>query len=497
MKPSSLPLCRRFMRHVRSRKPLSRITAALLIMAMLMVSALPAPAYSVLTHEQIIDFIWERHMKRLLVERFPNATEDDLRKAKAYAYGGCLIQDMGYYPNGNKFFSDLLHYVRSGDFVRQLLDQAQDINELAFALGALGHYASDNQGHPAVNAAVAIEFPKLRKKYGNEVAYAADPVAHIRTEFGFDVLQVAKQRYSSDAYHDFIGFEVAQPLLERAFLNTYGLELKDIFSNEDRTLGSYRRAVSKLMPKLTQVALVIKKKDLEAVPNFEPRRFRYLISRTAYEKEWGKDYYRPGFGARLLAFLVRLLPKIGPLRALDIKPPTPETEKLYIKSVEDTVNFYDMLLTEFETRQLELPNRDYDTGNPTVAGEYTLADKTYAKLLQKLAEKDFAQVPPPLKYNILEYYSDLSRPLETKKHKHQWQETLRDLELLKAYNATEASLPVGASAHRVTTTPPRQNQERPGAPVIGRLAQRPQLREPDAKAEEFFNLLNLSFITGQ
>lgn len=422
----------------RSKGLLPRFTATVLIVAMLLFGVSPCPAYSVLTHEQIIDFVWERHFKRLLLERFPNATKDELLKAHAYAYGGCLIQDMGYYPSGNKFFSDLLHYVRSGDFVRELLYQAQDINELAFALGALAHYASDNQGHPAVNASVALVFPKLRKKYGNEVAYADDPIAHIRTEFGFDVLQVAKQRYTSDAYHDFIGFEVPQPLLDRAFANIYGLQLKDIFSNEELTLGSYRHAVSTLIPKLTQVALVVKKDELAALPNFEPRKFRYLLSRTQYEKEWGKNYYKPGFGSRFLAFLVRLLPKVGRLRALDIKPPTPETEKLYIKSVEDTVTFYDMLLTEYETRQLEVPNRDYDTGNPTSPGEYSLADKTYARLVKELARKNFDTVSPELKYNILEYYSDLSRPIETKKHKHEWEVTLHNLDLLKAH-ATPAA----------------------------------------------------------
>jgi hypothetical protein len=396
-----------------------------------LLSALPSTAYSVLTHEQVIDFVWQRHIKRLLLERYPNATPEDLRHAHAYAYGGCLIQDMGYYPAGNKFFSDLVHYVRSGDFVAALLNDAQDINELAFALGAMGHYASDNSGHPTVNASVALQFPKLRKKYGDEVTYAESPSAHIQTEFGFDVLQVAKELYTSDAFHDFIGFEVAQPLLDRAFAETYGLQLKEIFSNEDRSIGSYRRAVSKWIPQLTKVALVTKKKELEALPNFEPRRFRYLLSRTQYERDWGKNYQRPGFGSRVLAFIVKLLPKIGPLRSLDIKPPTPETEKMYIKSVEGTVTLYDRLLTEFETRQLELPNRDYDTGNPTLAGEYELADRTYAKLLHRLAQNAFAGLSPSLRANILDFYADLSRPIETKKHKDEWKETLANLQLLK------------------------------------------------------------------
>ncbi len=413
--------------------PLARIPAALML-ALVLLNSLPAPAYSVLTHEQVVDFVWERHIKRLLLERYPNSTEEDLRHAHAYAYGGCLIQDMGYYPFGNKFFSDLVHYVRSGEFVAALLRDAQDINEFAFALGALGHYASDLSGHPTVNAAVALSFPKLRKKYGNEVTYAQSPSAHIRTEFGFDVLQVAKQRYSSEEYHNFVGFEVAQPLLERAFMETYGLELKDIFSDEERSIGSYRRSVSKWIPQLTKVALVTKKQELQALPNFEPRRFRYLLSRTEYERSWGKNYQKPGFGSRVLAFIVKLLPKIGPLKALDIKPPTPETERMYIKSVENTVTSYDMLLTEFETRQLELPNRDYDTGNPTMAGEYELADKTYARLVQKLAKNRFTQVSASLRANVLDFYADPSRPIETKKHKDEWKETERDLQLLKTQN---------------------------------------------------------------
>ena len=412
------------------KSSLSRITSALLIAVFLLASAPTSPAYSVLTHEQIIDFLWTKHLKPLLHQRYPQATEEDLRQAHAFAYGGCLIQDMGYYPSGNKFFTDLTHYVRSGDFVMELLKDAQNLNELAFALGAMAHYAADNTGHPIVNASVAQEFPNLRKKYGNNVTYAEGPTQHIRTEFGFDVLQVADQRYTSQAYHDFIGFQVAKPLLERAFVAVYGLQFNEVLPNEDRTIGSYRRAVSKWIPELTRVALVTKKKELEAVPNFEPRKFRYLLSQTEYQREWGKNYDRPGFGAKVLAFIVRLIPKVGGMRALDIKPPTPETEKLYIKSVENTVTFYDKLLTQFESGQLQLQNRDFDTGNPTSPGEYALTDKTYARLVRELAKNDFRGVTPALRANILSFYSDPSRPLETKKHKKEWQETSNDLKSL-------------------------------------------------------------------
>ncbi|HEY4054662.1 MAG TPA: zinc dependent phospholipase C family protein, partial [Terriglobales bacterium] len=184
-----------------------RAFALALLLGIPALNATPAGAYSVLTHEQVIDLAWQDELRPMLLKRFPNATPDELRHAHAFAYGGSVVQDMGYYPFGNKYFSDLLHYVRSGDLVATLLTESADINEYAFALGALAHYSSDNMGHPTINRVVAIEFPKLRAKYGDEVTYADDHKAHIRTEFGFDMVQVAKNRYTSDRFHDFIGFE--------------------------------------------------------------------------------------------------------------------------------------------------------------------------------------------------------------------------------------------------------------------------------------------------
>jgi hypothetical protein len=181
-----------------------KLRSVVLISVVIFSSALLS-GYSVLTHEEVIDLLWKDQIQPLLLKRFPGATDGDLRKAHAYAYGGSVMQDMGYYPFGNKFFSDLVHYLRGGDFVDTLLRDSSDINEFAFGLGALAHYASDNAGHPVINRIAGIEFPKLRAKYGAEVTYADDPKAHIRTEFGFDMVQVAKNRYTPDIYHDFIG----------------------------------------------------------------------------------------------------------------------------------------------------------------------------------------------------------------------------------------------------------------------------------------------------
>lgn len=281
----------------RLRKLLIRVVALFLIV---MMSSGGTFAYSVLTHEEIVDLLWTDEIRPLVLNRFPTLTPDQIKEAHAYAYGGSVIQDLGYYPFGSKDFSDLVHYVRSGDFVRELLLESQDANEYAFALGALSHYASDIDGHPAVNQAVAIQYPKLRKKFGRSVRYAQDKTAHLKTEFGFDTLQVAKNRYAPEQYHDFIGFEVSEPLLERAFPVVYGLPLKDVLTHEDLAVGSYRFSISKLIPEMTQVALQTHKKELiRETPDFARRKFLYHLSRSDYERYWGKGYTKPGPGTRI------------------------------------------------------------------------------------------------------------------------------------------------------------------------------------------------------
>jgi len=389
-------------------------------------------AYSVLTHEEIVDLLWTDQIRPLLLQRFPDLTEEQLKEAHAYAYGGAVIQDLGYYPFGSVEFSNLVHYVRSGDFVIELLKQSQDANEYAFALGALAHYASDIAGHPAVNQAVSIQYPKLRAKYGKSVRYAEDHTAHLKTEFGFDMVQVAKNRYASQQYHDFIGFQVSKPLLERTFPIVYGVELKDVLTHEDLAIGSYRFAVSRMIPEMTKIALRTHQKDMmKETPSFEKKKFLYRLSRSDYEKEWGKDYKKDGFKTRMFSVLLRYMPKIGPFKALAFNNPTPQTEEMYFKSINTTVDQYRIYLEEVRTDSLEIANCDFDSGKETVAAEYSLTDDTYAKLLGQLADRKFDLTTAELRDDILHFYSDLSAPIETKKDEAHWQSVLTSLDQLK------------------------------------------------------------------
>jgi hypothetical protein len=404
---------------------------AVVFLAMVLCSS-RSVAYSVLTHEEIVDLVWTDELRLLLLQRFPTLTEDQITEAHSYAYGGAVIQDLGYYPFGSTEFSDLVHYVRSGDFVRKLLLESQDANEYAFALGALAHYASDIAGHPTVNQAVAIEYPKLRQKYGSSVRYAQDRTAHLKTEFGFDMVQVAKNRYASQQYHDFIGFQVSKSLLDRVFPGVYGVELKDVLPHEDLAIGSYRYSVSRLIPEMTQVALRTHKKDImREAPGLAKRKFLYRLSSSEYEKEWGKDYPKPTLGTRVLSALLHYMPKIGPFKAMAFNNPTPQTEEMYFKSINTTVDQYRAFLKEVRTDSLLLPNVDFDTGKPTKAAEYSLTDDAYAKLLGQLSGRKFDLTTPDLRNDILQFYSDLSVPIETKKNKDRWQSVLTSLDQLK------------------------------------------------------------------
>jgi hypothetical protein len=396
-------------------------------------------AYSVLTHMEIVDLLWTDGIRPLLLKQYPELSEDEITEAHAYAYGGSVIQDLGYYPFGSVEFSNLAHYVRSGDFVRELLLESQDANEYAFALGALSHYASDISGHPAVNLAVGIEYPKLQAKYGKSVRFAQDKTAHLKTEFGFDMVQVAKNRYASEHYHDFIGFKVSKALLERAFPVVYGVELKDVLPRADLVIGSYRFAIAKLIPEMTRVALQTHKKDLLLeIPSSAKQKFLYRLSRSDYEKEWGKDYVKPGIVSRILAMLMRYMPKIGPFKAMAFKNPTPATEELYFKSINTTVDQYRAFLEEVRTDSLALPNRDLDDGKGTEAAEYSLADDAYAELLVRQSERKFDLTTASIRTNILNFYANLSAPIGTKKDTMRWQTILAALERLKLLSPVPA-----------------------------------------------------------
>ncbi len=347
---------------------------------------------------------------------------------------------MATIPFGNHTFSDLTHYVRTGDFVQALLNDSQDLDEYAFAIGALSHYIADINGHPYINISVGLEYPELGARVRPSVPYDVDHKAHLRVEFGFDVLQVAKGRYAPDDFHNFIGFEVATSLLERAFYDTYRMKLTDIMPREDLAINTYRRSVSQILPEMTKVALLVKGKELQReIPNFNRRQFLYHLSRADYRKSWGTGYKKPGPGAYIMAGIFKLVPKVGPFRAIDFKEPTPRTENLYFKSVDQTVEQYAHALEAERGKTLQMPQIDLDTGKPTKRGEYPLADVTYRGLLDDLANQRFANVNEALRNDIVAFYAGFSVPsAPTPDVKScvilRLQKTQMELEQLKAVN---------------------------------------------------------------
>ncbi|HLI30193.1 MAG TPA: zinc dependent phospholipase C family protein [Terriglobia bacterium] len=431
-----------------------KVARMAVFVALLLGAPSTLPGYSVLSHEALIDAAWDPVIIPLLVARYPNATPAQLAKARAYAYGGCVIQDLGYYPFGDKFFSDLTHYVRTGGFVKALLKESRNVDEYAFALGALSHYVADNTGHSlAVNRSVPDMYPRLQRKYGKLVTYEDDPRAHVMVEFSFDVVQVAGAGYLPRTYHNFIGFRVPTSLLKRAFKDTYDLKFGGPFFYEDFSIKVYEVSASEVIPTLTQIAWRHEKKKIIRVnPQFAQRKFAYRLARENYERQASKRrrprWFLPkpwkwrwkttaeeanvGALARLMVWFIEVLPKVGPLQTLSFKPPTPQVQDLFIRSFDVTVARYESDLSKVRAKNLALADTNLDIGRQMRAGHYELADKTYAKLLSKLAKRHFQGVTPRLRQNILAFYGNVSGPIPPKESSKMWRKTLRQLAVLKA-----------------------------------------------------------------
>ncbi len=406
---------------------------------LLLVTCLPGVlhAYSVFTHQELIDLTWKELLQPLLVKRFPHATPADLQEAHAYAYGGCTIQDLGYYPFANEFFSDLTHYVRSGDFIVSLLRGARNPNEYAFALGALSHYIGDGIGHhDAINPATAVAFPKLAKKYGPTITYDESPHAHVRTEFAFDIDQLSKHRLAPGAYLRFIGLAVPYRLFAQAFEETYSLPLRNVLGRRRPSIRSYRSAVRSFLPSIAHAETVLHRNDFPPdVASESLQVFLDHIARADFQTEWNRYRRQPGIRTHLIAVLIVIVPKIGVLSDLAIKIPTQDTQGLYVKSMNRSIDAYAGLLRQFGAApQLteRLANLDLDTGERSQPGAYALTDKTYARLLHAVTVDPQRPVASGLKQDILDFYSDTDAPITTKKDPKAWANVLKDLAVLRS-----------------------------------------------------------------
>lgn len=410
------------------------------LLVLLLALPFSSSGYSVLSHQANIDSTWKRCLMPMLQKRYPGATEEELIEAKSYAYGGSIIQDMGFYPFGSELFTNLTHYVRSGDFVRNLLNEAHNRNEYAFALGGLSHYTADIVGHPeGTNKAMPSVYPELQQKFGNEITYEEAPIQHTQLEFAFDVVQLAAGRYRTADYQRFVGFQVSKPVLERAFKKTYGLELGKVIFNVDLAIGSFRFAVRSLIPIASRAAWQSQKKDIRRLsPRARRREYVFKQSEHEYQEKYGTDYQTPGTGARILSYFVRVLPKIGPLKPFAFKLPTPEAQKYFLTSFLEVREQYCRYVekeptdTTIVSTQV-LPNTDFDTGKLTQVGEYKLTDEAYGELLRKLAENKFEGVTPPLQKNIVTFFGPTPKtPIDEDEKKGKTRaETLQALAQLK------------------------------------------------------------------
>jgi hypothetical protein len=425
-----------------------------------------AAAYSLLTHEQLIDLTWDDSIVPLLLSRYPNLTPAELDRARAYAYGGCVIQDIGYYPSGDEFFSNLTHYVRSGDFVLALFRNAHNANELAFAVGALSHYIGDSFGHSqATNRAVALEFPKLAARYGPSVSYAEGKHQHVQTEFAFDIDQIAHRRMAPLGYSRHIGIKVPVDQLALAFYQTYGLtEDFDVRNRRKFNMKAYRFATRTLIPRVAYAETILHRKQEPTEPDTaEAAEIEKEAAAAATLYNWAAYRRRAGLKTHLLAGLIFVLPKIGPLAMVAVKGPTAAAEADYMHSVVSSTTVLRnrlALFTPVEARRAlsagvttspatlgpldprrPLPNRDLDTGQVVKPGGYSLTDETYASLLRRLTRDPQQPIPPGIKSDVEAYYSDPNAPITTKRDHGQWERVEAELKILTAMPTSAVPAP--------------------------------------------------------
>ncbi|NEU08517.1 zinc dependent phospholipase C family protein [Flavihumibacter sp. R14] len=389
-------------------------------------------AYSLLTHEAIIDLSWKRSIEPSLLEKYPNSSAEQLLQAHSFAYGGAIMPDIGYSPFGSMIYTDFVHNVRTGDYVVALIEEAETLDEYAFALGSLAHYLADNNGHLlGTNVSVPLVYPKIKLKFGNTVTYAQDKLSHSRMEFGFDVLQIARGNYASKAYHDFIGFNIAKPVIEKAFYRTYGIAVNDVFSDFDVAISTYRWTIKSLLPNIVRTGWAKKKSEIRKLqPDATARSFSYRMKNRMYYQEFGKHSQKTGFFQSIIARLIPVLPKIGPLAKLKFKTPTPEAEQLFIRSFDTTLVKYDQAIASLHKgNEIHLQNKTLDTGHQTVWGEYPIADENYETFLLMHSEKKFENVNQDVKTNLILFFKSSNPPKNSESRKN-WIAISRALSML-------------------------------------------------------------------
>jgi hypothetical protein len=423
-------------------------------------------AYSLMTHELLIDLTWQDSIVPLLLSRYPNLTPAQLQQARAYAYGGCVIQDMGYYPFGDKFFSDLTHYVRSGDFVVSLFRNAHNANELAFAVGALSHYIGDSVGHPeATNLAVPLEFPKLRKRYGPLVNYAEGKHQHVQTEFAFDIDQISQHHMAPLSFLRHVGLKVPRRQLDIAFYETYGIADFSEYRGGRFNIREYRFAVRTFIPRIAYAVTVLHRRHEPVEPDTpDAIEIRKQVASASAENHWDKYRRKAGLETYTLAGLLFILPKVGPLTLVNVKGPNQQTEAAYLHSLMLSLETMRTSLDRFTPPQKggsadsgtgdppasaidphhPLPNRDLDTGHVVAPGGYSLTDETYADLLHRLTQTSKTPIPPGIVRDIQAYYADPKAPITTKRDPARWAQVQADLQTL-------ATMPVNPEPADVPT----------------------------------------------
>jgi hypothetical protein len=409
-----------------------RCPLAILLVGLLAFVAPPHTyAYSILTHEQLIDLLWSSDILPMLHTRFPDARPEDLRLARKYAYGGALLADAGYYPKGEPYTANLTHYVLAGDFVTNLFRNATDVYELAFAVGALTHYVGDTIGHStATNPSVAIAFPNLVKPGGTQIGTDGLPEAIVtyedgeaqykQVEVGFDINSLNHKRFIPKKIMDRIGFDVPLQQFTYAFYQTYGLQVDFTHTDSSLNLHAYAGDAKGVITEgIYAIASKHKKDGPDESSIAELPEFQAMIANAEAEGHWNKYKRAGGFESKAMIVVLGVDPAIPIAR---VEMPITTTQRMYIRSVLQSVKLLKQILKtpvapterfiplwpsdQSNSSPTSLPNFNLDTGHLEPSRAYRLTDDAYFDLLGRIVANPTWPIPPSTKTAIQTYFSD-------------------------------------------------------------------------------------------
>ena len=390
------------------RSDVPRLAAFLIASSLLLIVPADGRAFSVTAHQGVVDQAWGLTLVPLIRQRFPNATDRELTEAHAYARGGSISPILVLSARESFVFRPAA--LRSHRRFRQpSVNWGQLSGRICVRLGMLGHY----EAPAGIRKRPIFRCPSSIPSSSRNTATPSPMRTHPRAPT--NSIRCAAGRSSqrnTDLFEHSIDFKVPRDALERAFAETYGLQLNDLFDNYDIAIYTYRWGFRTIINEGTGIAWALYRKDIESnEPGVTSKEFVREISRGDFERQFGKAFLEPGYLPRFVGFLGTLVPDVGPLKRLPFKPLPDSVQKLYFRAYRHASERYVHEVAAICANKAWLENINLDTGRADKSGEYAPADEAWVDLLELHDKSHFANVRDDLASDFRAHFRDRNASL--------------------------------------------------------------------------------------